>query len=125
LSAEKETEATSVDRLLRGLRLTCVLSTESFFGEDRMKIVRLGKTELEVSRVGFGGIPIQRLTEAEAIKVVRRCLDLGITFIDTANGYTTSEERIGKAIAGRREQVLIATKTGGRAHGNWASIVMN
>jgi predicted aldo/keto reductase-like oxidoreductase len=79
-----------------------------------MKTVRLGKTGLEVSRVGFGGIPIQRLTQAEAIKVVQRCLDLGITFLDTANGYTTSEERIGKAIAGRREQVVIATKTGGR-----------
>jgi len=79
-----------------------------------MKTVRLGKTELQVSRVGFGGIPIQRLTEGEAVKVVQRCLDLGITFYDTATGYTTSEERIGKAIAGRREQVIIATKTPGR-----------
>jgi predicted aldo/keto reductase-like oxidoreductase len=79
-----------------------------------MKTVQLGKTGLEVSRVGSGGIPIQRLTEKEAIKVVQRCLDLGVTFIDTANGYTTSEERIGKAIAGRREQVIIATKSGGK-----------
>ncbi len=79
-----------------------------------MKTTRLGKTELEVSRVGFGGIPIQRLTEDEAVKVVRRCIDLGITFLDTANAYTTSEERIGKAIAGRREQLVIATKTGAR-----------
>jgi len=77
-----------------------------------MKTVRLGKTGLSVSRIGFGGIPIQRLTENEAIKVVQRCLDLGVTFLDTANGYTTSEERVGKAIAGRREQVIIATKTG-------------
>lgn len=76
-----------------------------------MKTVRLGKTGLEVSRVGFGGIPIQRLAEDEALKVLQRCLDLGITFFDTANGYTTSEERIGKAIAGRREHVVIATKT--------------
>jgi predicted aldo/keto reductase-like oxidoreductase len=79
-----------------------------------MKTIRLGKTGLEVSRVGFGGIPIQRLSEAEAIQVVQRCLDLGVTFLDTANAYTTSEERIGKAIAGRREQVVIATKTGAR-----------
>ena len=77
-----------------------------------MKTVRLGKTGLEISRIGFGGIPIQRLTEDEAVKVVRQCLDLGVTFLDTANGYTTSEERIGKAVAGRREQVIIATKTG-------------
>jgi len=79
-----------------------------------MKSVRLGKTGLMVSRVGFGGIPIQRLTEAEAVRVLQRCLDLGVTFLDTANGYSTSEERIGKAIAGRRDQVIIATKTGAR-----------
>jgi len=79
-----------------------------------MRSVRLGKTELMVSRVGFGGIPIQRLTEAEAVSVVQRCLDLGVTLLDTANGYTTSEERIGKAIAGRRHQVIVATKTAAR-----------
>jgi len=45
---------------------------------------------------------------------VRRCLDLGVTFFDTANGYTTSEERIGKAIQGRRDEVVLATKTGAR-----------
>jgi len=76
-----------------------------------MKTMSLGKTGFEVSRIGFGGIPIQRLTEAEAIRVVQRSLDLGVTFLDTANGYTTSEERIGKAIAGRRAQVILATKT--------------
>jgi predicted aldo/keto reductase-like oxidoreductase len=64
--------------------------------------------------VGFGGIPIQRLTEPEAIRVVQRCLELGVTFLDTANGYTTSEERIGKALAGRQEPVVIATKTAAR-----------
>jgi predicted aldo/keto reductase-like oxidoreductase len=79
-----------------------------------MKKVRLGKTDLKVTRVGFGGIPIQRLTEEEAIRVVQRSVDLGVNFIDTANGYTTSEERIGKALAGRREGVVIATKTGAR-----------
>jgi len=79
-----------------------------------MKTMRLGKTGLEVSRIGFGGIPIQRLTAAEAIRVVQRCLDLGVTFLDTATGYTTSEERIGKAIAGRRAQVILATKTPAR-----------
>lgn len=79
-----------------------------------MRVLSLGRTGLEVSRVGMGGIPIQRLSEVEAIRVVQRCLDLGITFIDTANSYTTSERRIGKAIAGRRDQVVIATKTGAR-----------
>jgi predicted aldo/keto reductase-like oxidoreductase len=79
-----------------------------------VKQIRLGKTGLTVSRVGFGGIPIQRLSEMEAVSVVRGCLDLGVTFIDTAHGYTTSEERIGKAIAGRREGLVLATKTPAR-----------
>lgn len=76
-----------------------------------MEKIRLGKTNMMVSRLGFGGIPIQRLTEDEAVAVVKRCLDLGITYIDTANGYTTSEERIGKAISGRREGLILATKS--------------
>ena len=76
-----------------------------------MKTVRLGKTGLEVSRIGMGGIPILRPPMDEAVKVIQRCLDLGINFIDTSVVYGTSEERIGKAIAGRRDQVIIATKT--------------
>jgi len=79
-----------------------------------MEKIRLGKTEMMVSKLGFGGIPIQRLSEDEAVAVVRRCLELGITFIDTANGYTTSEERIGKAISGQREGLILATKSGAR-----------
>lgn len=75
--------------------------------------VTLGRTGLTVSEIGFGGIPIQRLSEQGAIDVVRHCLDLGITFLDTAHGYTTSEARIGKAIAGRRDEVVIATKSHG------------
>ncbi|MGD1118237.1 MAG: aldo/keto reductase [Dehalococcoidales bacterium] len=76
-----------------------------------MEKIRLGKTGLIVTRLGFGGIPIQRLNEADAVAVVRKCLDLGINYFDTANGYSTSEERIGKAVKGRRHDVFIATKT--------------
>lgn len=79
-----------------------------------MEKIRLGRTGMMVSKLGFGGIPIQRLSEDDAIAVVKRCLELGINFLDTANGYTTSEERIGKAIARKREDVIIATKTGAR-----------
>jgi predicted aldo/keto reductase-like oxidoreductase len=79
-----------------------------------MRKIKLGQTGLTVSAVGFGGIPIQRLSEQGAVDVVRRCLDLGITFLDTANGYTTSEERIGKAIAHRHENLVLATKTDSR-----------
>jgi len=81
-----------------------------------MEKIRLGKTDLMVTLLGFGGIPIRRMSnEDAAIAVVRGCLDLGINFIDTANDYFTSEERIGKAIAGRREGLILATKTKSRA----------
>ena len=76
-----------------------------------MEKIRLGKTEMMVSKLGFGGIPIQRLDENKAVAVVKKCLDLKVTYLDTASGYTTSEERIGKAISGRREQLILATKT--------------
>jgi predicted aldo/keto reductase-like oxidoreductase len=79
-----------------------------------MKTIRLGKTGLEVSRIGMGGIPITRPPEDEAIKVIQRALDLGVNFIDTAFAYHGSEERIGKALVGRRYQVIVATKTTGR-----------
>lgn len=70
---------------------------------------------MTVSRLGFGGIPIQRVSEDKAVAVVQRCLDLGITFFDTANVYTTSEARIGKAIKRRRGEVVIATKSTSRS----------
>ena len=76
-----------------------------------LKKRRLGKTGLQVTEIGFGGIPIQRVSETEAIKVVKRCYDLGINYYDTARGYTTSEERIGKALEGVRDKVYVATKS--------------
>jgi len=79
-----------------------------------MEKIRLGRTEMLATKLGFGGIPIQRVSEEEAIAVVHKCLELGINFLDTANGYTTSEERIGKAIKGKREDILLATKSQAR-----------
>jgi len=77
-----------------------------------MEKIRLGKTNMMVSKLGFGGIPIQRVSEEEAVAVVRKCLDLGITYLDTANAYSNSEERIGKAIAGwPRDEIVIGTKS--------------
>lgn len=76
-----------------------------------MKAVRLGKTDLKVSRVGMGGIPIQLPPLDEAIRVVQHGLDLGINFIETSIVYGDSEERIGKAIAGRRDKIVLSTKT--------------
>jgi len=71
----------------------------------------LGKTGLEVSRVGFGGIPIQTVSEQHAVEAVRRCYDLGVNFFDTARAYTNSEERVGKALDGVRDEVVLATKS--------------
>jgi len=79
-----------------------------------MEKIRLGKTGLMVSRIGFGGIPIQTPSEKEAIGLVRDSLDRGVNYIDTSRVYTNSEERIGKAIAGRRDEVIVATKSVGR-----------
>lgn len=76
-----------------------------------MEKIRLGKTGMMVSRVGLGGIPLQRLSEDEIAVVIRRCLEVGINFIDTAYAYANTEELIGKAISGRREEVILATKT--------------
>jgi len=76
-----------------------------------MKKIRLGKTGLMVSRVGIGGIPLTRPPLDEVVAIVNRALDLGVNFIDTANGYSTSEERIGIAIEGRRDEVILATKS--------------
>jgi len=73
---------------------------------------RLGKTNLEVTVIGFGGIPIQAVPEQDAIAAVRRTFDLGVNFFDTARGYTNSEERIGKALEGR--DYIVATKSGNR-----------
>ena len=79
-----------------------------------METIRLGKTEAMVSRLGFGGIPIQRLTEDEAVAVIRKCIELGVTYLDTANAYTTSEACIGRAIVGLRDRLFIATKSQSR-----------
>jgi len=76
-----------------------------------MRYRTLGRTKLKVSEIGFGGIPIQTISHSQAVAVVRRALDLGINFLDTARVYTTSEERIGEAIRGQRGKCVIATKT--------------
>jgi aryl-alcohol dehydrogenase-like predicted oxidoreductase len=79
-----------------------------------LKETTLGRSGLKVKVLGFGGIPIQRVSEEEAISVVRRCHELGINYYDTARGYTNSEERIGKALEGIRDEVFLATKSGRR-----------
>lgn len=76
-----------------------------------MKRIILGNTGIEAVRLGFGGIPIQRLDEAEAVKVVSYALEKGMDFIDTSRVYTTSETRIGKALKETGKKVAVATKS--------------
>ena len=71
----------------------------------------LGKTGLKISRMGFGGIPIQKI-DAEGTKALMHQLkDAGVNYIDTARGYTVSEEYLGYALEGIREHFIIATKS--------------
>jgi predicted aldo/keto reductase-like oxidoreductase len=83
--------------------------------DGKMDKIRFGKTELMVSKVAFGGIPIMRISKAEAVRIVREAIGLGINFIDTATGYVDSEEKIGEAIKGtKREDLVIASKSPAR-----------
>lgn len=71
----------------------------------------LGKTGLNVSAMGFGGIPIQRI-DAEGTKVLmHRLKEAGVNYIDTARGYTVSEEYLGYALEGIRQHFILATKS--------------
>lgn len=72
---------------------------------------RLGRTDLQVSVVGFGGIPIIARSRSEAEKVVRHAYERGINYFDTARAYGDSEEKIGAALKSVRDDVVIATKT--------------
>ncbi len=77
-----------------------------------MDRIRFGKTGLLVSKVAFGGIPIMRISKADAAHIMREAIGLGINFIDTATGYADSEEKIGEAIKGiKREDLVIASKS--------------
>lgn len=76
-----------------------------------MQKVRLGKTELEVSKNGFGALPIQRITKAEAVYLLQKAFYHGINYFDTARAYSDSEEKLGAAFSYTREKLVISTKT--------------
>ena len=75
-----------------------------------MEYTTLGKTGLKVSRMGLGGIPVQRVGPAEAKALIDAVEAAGVNYIDTARGYTVSEELLGQALEGRREKFILATK---------------
>ena len=74
--------------------------------------MRLGKTDLEVNKNGFGALPIQRCTMGEAVEILKKAYDNRINFFDTAHFYTDSEEKMGNAFEDiPRENIFIASKT--------------
>ena len=73
--------------------------------------VTLGSTGIKVNKNGFGALPIQRISEDAAIALLRRAHRGGMDFFDTARFYTDSEKKLGKAFAGMRDEIYLATKT--------------
>ena len=76
-----------------------------------MEYVQLGRTGLNCAAVSFGGIPIQRSDAANTCAVVDALEKFGMNYIDTARGYTVSEEYLGAALEGRRDKFILATKS--------------
>lgn len=73
--------------------------------------MRLGKTNLEVNKIGFGALPIQRRNMEDSIEILHRAYESGIDFYDTARFYTDSEEKLGRAFEDVRENIYLASKT--------------
>ena len=76
-----------------------------------MDNVRLGKTNLEVNKIGFGALPIQRRNMDDSLAILNRAYESGIDFYDTARFYTDSEEKLGKAFENVRNEIYLASKT--------------
>lgn len=79
-----------------------------------MRTVTLGTTGISTPQDGFGALPIQRVSTEEAVALLRRAYEGGMTFFDTARAYSDSEEKVGLAFEGMRDRVAIATKSGAR-----------
>ena len=71
----------------------------------------LGKTGLKISALGFGGIPIQRIDAEGTKELMHKMLAAGVNYIDSARGYTVSEEYLGYALEGIRDRFILATKS--------------
>lgn len=76
-----------------------------------MTPITLGKTGIVIEKNGFGCLPIQRVSKEEAARLLRKAVDGGMTYFDTARSYSDSEEKMGYAFQGIRDKVVIATKS--------------
>ena len=79
-----------------------------------MERIVVGRTGLGAYRLGFGGIPIQRVSETQAVETVLHAVQRGLDFIDTSRAYTTSERRIGLALKQTDKKVIVASKSHSR-----------
>lgn len=79
-----------------------------------MKMITLGTTGIVTPQNAFGALPVQRVNMETAVKLLRKAYDGGMTFFDTARAYSDSEEKLGEAFDGIRENIFIATKTGAK-----------
>ena len=76
----------------------------------------LGKTNIKVNEIGLGGIPIQHTSQEVVCEMIDKMIEKDMNFIDTARGYTISEELIGNAIYGKRHNFILATKSMSRTY---------
>ncbi|MDJ0719357.1 MAG: aldo/keto reductase [Prochloraceae cyanobacterium] len=77
---------------------------------------KLGYTDFEVTALSFGTMNLKYLPDEEAESLLHKVLDLGINYIDTSRAYGNSEERIGRYLSGRRDEIIVATKCGCNPH---------
>ena len=88
-----------------------------------MREVTLGSTGLTVPQNGFGALPVQRVNEETAVKLLRKAYEGGMRFFDTARAYTDSEVKLGEAFKHTRDKLIISTKTGAQnAEGFWKDL---
>ncbi len=79
-----------------------------------MEYTVLGKTGLKVSRMGLGGIPVQRIDREGTKKLLQAMAAAGINYIDSARAYSVSEEYLGYGLEGIRDKFVLATKSGAK-----------
>ena len=88
-----------------------------------MQKIEFGSTGLVIEKNGFGCLPIQRISETEAVKLLHKACDGGINFFDTARAYSDSEQKVGAAFSGMRDRIVLATKPGAQtAEGFWRDL---
>lgn len=85
--------------------------SRDYEGRKIMDYITLGKTGITTCKNAFGCLPLQRISTEDAVYLLQKAEDNGISFFDTARAYSDSEEKVGLAFKGRRDKIFIATKS--------------